>query len=73
MSFAEAEDFEENARGALGSTGGRRYLPTYFGPIREAGDHISLIYIAIQVANAKQLVSPEKLDQILSAARITPN
>ena len=40
LSFAEADDFEENARGALGSTGGRRYLATYIGPIREAGGPI---------------------------------
>ena len=73
LSFAEAKDFEENARGALGSTGGRRYLATYFGPNREAGEPIPLIYLAVQVADAKELVAPGKLDQILTAARNAPS
>ena len=57
----------------MGSTGGRRYLATYFGPILEAGDPIPLIYLAVQVADAKELVARAKFDQILSAARNTPN
>ena len=36
LSFAEAEDFEENARSALGKTEGRLYLAIYFEPTREA-------------------------------------
>ena len=32
-----------------------------------------LIYLAVQVADAKELVAPRKLDQILRAARTTPN
>ena len=57
----------------MASTGGRRYLATYFGPTREAGVPIPLIYLAIQVADAKELVAPGKLDQILAAAPNAPS
>ena len=73
LSFAEAEDFEENPSSALGITGRPRYLAKYFGPAREAGEAIPLIYLAIQLADAKELGAPGKLEQILTAARNTPN
>ena len=48
---------------------GRQYLANLFGPKRETGAHIPLIYFAIQGTDPKTLKEKGAVDEILAAAR----
>ena len=51
---------------------GRQYLANFFGPKRDSGDPIALIYLAIQVTSAKKLEEDQGVDKIFAAARAVP-
>ena len=70
LCFKEDPKFEAATRKGVGK--GKQYLANFFGPKRDSGDPISLIYFAIQVAYPKKLEETQGVDNILTAAGEVP-
>ena len=75
LSFADDPEFEKAVRTGvkLSEKAGRQYLANFFGPKRETGAPIPLIYFAIQTTDPKKLKAEGGVDNILTAARGVPD
>ena len=74
LCYEDDPAFEKAVRTGLKRLGkaGRQYLANFFGPKRETGAPIPLIYFAIQTTDPKKLKAEGGVDKILAAARAVP-
>ena len=74
LCFEDDPAFEKAVRTGVKRSGkaGRQYLANFFGPKRETGAPIPLIYFAIQTTDHKKLKAEGGVDKILTAVRGVP-
>ena len=75
LCFEDDVGFELAVRAGVQRPGkaGRQYLANFFGPKRETGAPIPLVYFAIQTTDRKKLKTEGGVNKILAAARGAPD